>query len=393
MNSTHSHIAAIILAAGRGERSGQAVPKQFVDIAGEPVLRRTIRAFQQFSPISHIQVVIHPDDAQLYEAAIGNLSPLPPAVAGALTRQGSVLSGLEAIVQANPDTVLIHDGARPFVTSDLLQRVIDAVEPDTGVVPALPVSDTLRSSGGEYLGGTVPRDGLYAMQTPQAFPFRAILDAHQKAAQQGQGNLTDDAAVFQLAAMKIRHVPGDRDNIKLTRADDFTYAERMLSAENEIRIGQGYDVHAFEDGDGVHLCGVRIPFDRSLKGHSDADVGLHALTDAIFGALADGDIGHHFPPSDPRWKDASSNIFLEEAIASLVRRRGRLINIDLTLVCEEPKVGPHRDAMRQSISTICDISPDRVSVKATTTERLGFTGRGEGIAAIAVATVSVPVGP
>jgi 2-C-methyl-D-erythritol 4-phosphate cytidylyltransferase/2-C-methyl-D-erythritol 2,4-cyclodiphosphate synthase len=276
------------------------------------------------------------------------------------------------------------------VSCALLERIAAGAGLDSGAVPAMPVSDTLRRSDGELLGETVPRDALYAMQTPQAFPYRAILEVHRQARAQGRDNLTDDAALFQLAGHPVRRIPGERGNIKLTQPDDFAYAELIMSAENEIRTGQGFDVHAFEAGDGVTLCGVRIPFERRLKGHSDADVGLHALTDAILGAMADGDIGSHFPPSDPQWKGMASDHFLKHAMKRLAERGGRLVNADVTLVCEMPKIGPHRDAMRERIADICDAAASRIAVKATTSEQLGFTGRGEGIAAMAVATIRLP---
>jgi 2-C-methyl-D-erythritol 4-phosphate cytidylyltransferase/2-C-methyl-D-erythritol 2,4-cyclodiphosphate synthase len=388
--SPYPPAAAVILAAGRGSRSGYALPKQYVEIGGEPVLRRTIRAFQASPAIGTIQVVIHLEDEALYRSAIKGLDALPPPVGGDETRQLSVLRGLEALQAFSPRTVMIHDGARPFVSCSLIERVAAAVEPQIGAVPAMPVSDTLRRSDGELLTETVSRDGLYAMQTPQAFAYDAILATHRQAQALGRNDMTDDAALFQLAGHKVRNVPGERGNIKLTQPDDFAYAELVMSAENEIRTGQGFDVHAFEAGDGVVLCGVPIAFERKLKGHSDADVGLHALTDAIFGAMADGDIGSHFPPSDPQWKGMASDHFLKHAMKRLANRGGRLVSADVTLVCEKPKIGPHRDAMRERIAEICDVAVSRIAVKATTSEQLGFTGRGEGIAAMAVATIRLP---
>ncbi len=392
MNETSAQIgtAAILLAAGRGERSGHSRPKQYVELCGEPVLRRTIRAFQASPVIDLIQVVIHPDDAELYDAAVAGLPALPAPVPGSETRQGSVLQALEALQPVSPQTVLIHDAARPFVSGELLERVAAGVGPGQGASPAIAVTDTLRRGVGELLTDTVPREQLFTMQTPQAFPYRDILEAHRKAAQIGQDHLTDDAAVFQLFGQKVSRVAGERGNMKLTRPEDFAYAERMIATTMETRTGQGFDVHAFGSGDAVWLCGVQIPFERNLKGHSDADVGLHALTDAIFGALADGDIGSHFPPSDPQWKGTASDVFLRHAMERLAQRGGRLINLDVTLVCEAPKIGPYRDKMRSRIAEICDVDVGRVAVKATTSERLGFTGRGEGIAAMAAVTVALP---
>jgi 2-C-methyl-D-erythritol 4-phosphate cytidylyltransferase/2-C-methyl-D-erythritol 2,4-cyclodiphosphate synthase len=387
---SHPHIAAVIVAAGRGSRSGQDVPKQYARLGGEPVLRRTVQAFVD-SPVETVLVVIHPDDEALYRDAVAGIEGLLPAVKGGRTRQFSVLKGLEALGAAPPQTVLIHDAARPFVSGELIAVAAAGVEAGRGTVPSLPVTDTLRRSEGVLLGPVVPREGVQAMQTPQAFPFGEILEAHRAAIQLGHDDLSDDAAVFQLSGKTVKAIAGDRRNIKLTRPEDFAYAERMIAAETDFRTGQGYDVHAFDDGDGVTLCGVRIPFDRSLKGHSDADVGLHALTDAVFGAMADGDIGSHFPPSDPQWKGMASEHFLKHALSRLTARGGRVVSLDVTLICEAPKIGPHRDAMRNRIAEICAVSVTRISVKATTSERLGFTGRGEGIAATAVATISLPV--
>lgn len=389
---SHPHIAAVIVAAGRGSRSGQDLPKQYARLGGETVLRRTVRTFLD-SPVDTVLVVIHPDDDALYLEAVAGVEGLAPAVHGDRTRQLSVLRGLEALSSIHPQTVLIHDAARPFASRDLIALAATSVEHGCGVVPVLPVTDTLRRGEGRTLGPVVPRDGMQAMQTPQAFRYDEILEAHRAAIRLGHDDLSDDAAVFQLAGKTVKAIAGDRRNIKLTRPEDFAYAERMIALETDFRTGQGYDVHAFEDGDGVTLCGVRIPFDRSLKGHSDADVGLHALTDAVFGAMADGDIGSHFPPSEPQWKDMASDHFLTHAVNRLAARGGRIVGLDVTLICEAPKIGPHRDAMREKIAEICAVPVSRVSVKATTSERLGFTGRGEGIAATAVATITLPAEP
>jgi 2-C-methyl-D-erythritol 4-phosphate cytidylyltransferase/2-C-methyl-D-erythritol 2,4-cyclodiphosphate synthase len=392
MSDLHAkpRIAALIVAAGRGTRSGRQIPKQYVAIGGEPVLRRTIRAFLASPLVDLVQVVIHPQDRAHYDAAVKGLAGLAPPVDGDISRQLSVLRGLEALQAEAPSIVLIHDGARPFISGGLIGRIIAEAGPDRGVVPALAITDTLRRAEDGKLAETVSRERLHAMQTPQCFPYPAILDAHREALAAQRTDLGDDAAVFMLAGKTVTHVAGERDNIKLTEPDDFAYAETMMSAASETRTGQGFDVHAFEAGDAITLCGIEIPFDRRLKGHSDADVGLHALTDAIFGAMADGDIGSHFPPSDPQWKDRSSDHFLQFAMSRLEVRGGRLVSLDLTLVCEMPKIGPRRDAMRARVSEICGIDADRVSIKATTSERLGFTGRGEGIAALAVATIELP---
>lgn len=387
-------VAAIILAAGRGVRAGGDIPKQYREVGGKAVLRRSVEAFLGHSGIADVQVVYQPDDRPLYDAATAGLS-LPEPVSGGDSRQASVLSGLYALRDAAtpPDMVLIHDAARCFVSSDIISRVIDAVTEDgAGAIPALPVADTLKR-GGEHVEGTVERAGLWRAQTPQGFPFGAILAAHQAHSDQ---ELTDDAAVAEAAGISVRIVQGDERNIKLTRPEDFSQEgdfSDSISKESavmpDIRTGFGYDVHRFEAGDGVTLCGVKIPFGQKLKGHSDADVGLHAITDALLGAIAAGDIGDHFPPSDPEWKDAASSVFLRHAMTLVRQQHGEIMNVDVTLICEAPKIAPQRAAMRARIAEIIDIQPARVSVKATTTEKLGFTGRGEGIAAQAVATIAL----
>ena len=382
--------AALIVAGGRGVRAERPGPKQYEPLAGDTVLARTIEAFIDHPLIDVVLVVIHRDDEALYRQAVGDQENLLPPVFGGETRQASVLAGLEnlALTQPMPDLVLIHDGVRPFVGEDLITAVCSAIEPDAGAIPVLAVSETVKRTDAERIVETIPRSGLHLAQTPQGFSFTAILDAHRAAAD--QTDLTDDEAVAARAGLAVRTVCGDRRNIKLTGPDDFRYAEAMVSETMETWTGQGFDVHALVPGDHVMLCGVKIPHTRGLKGHSDADAALHALTDALYGALGDGDIGHHFPPSDPKWQGADSAIFLREAVARLKARGGRINNLDVTVICEAPKVGPHRDAMRQAIATIAGIEPRRVSVKATTSERLGFAGRGEGVAALATATIQLP---
>ncbi len=387
---TNKNIAVVIVAAGRGERSGFPVPKQYRPLAGKTVLGRTIEAFQSACPDAPVQTVIADGDIEHFRDAVAQLPPLLEPVAGGASRQASVLQGLQALRSQNPDIVLIHDAARPFVSSALIERVVSSVDTNVGAVPALPVSDTLRKSEDSILGETVDRERLQAMQTPQAFPFAGILEAHVAALENGFENLTDDAEVFRKSGGTVLCIIGERSNLKLTHPEDFEHAEKIMMSDRETRTGQGFDVHAFTHGDGIILCGIRLPHTRSLKGHSDADVGLHALTDAVLGALADGDIGQHFPPSDPQWKGASSDTFIKEALSRLKARQGSLLNIDLTLICEEPKIGPHREELRASIASLCDLDIGRVSVKATTSERLGFTGRGEGIAALATATITLP---
>ncbi|GGY40225.1 bifunctional enzyme IspD/IspF [Parvularcula lutaonensis] len=308
---------------------------------------------------------------------------------GGAERQASVLRGLEALAREEPDIVLIHDGARPFVSSATIDRVIDAARRDSGAIAALPVSDTLKRAGdGPVISGTVPRDRLWRAQTPQGFRFEEILDLHRQFSE--REDMTDDASLFEAAGRPVTLVEDDPTNIKITRPEDFALAERLLESAMETRVGQGFDVHAFEDGDHVTLCGVDIPHTQKLRGHSDADVGMHALTDAIYGALAEGDIGQHFPPSDEQWRGAPSEVFLRHAAELVKKRGGRILHTDVTLICEAPKVGPHREAMRGALAEIMGISLDRVAVKATTTEKLGFTGRGEGIAAQALVTVTLP---
>jgi 2-C-methyl-D-erythritol 4-phosphate cytidylyltransferase / 2-C-methyl-D-erythritol 2,4-cyclodiphosphate synthase len=385
-----SGIFGLVVAAGRGLRAGRELPKQYAPLGGRTVLRRTLQALLSHRSIDKILVVIGPGDAAIYaEAAHGLPNLLAPAMGGA-TRQQSVLNGLEALAEQGPRLVLIHDAARPFAPADLVQRVIEACTDRMGAIPALPVTETLKRVKAGLIAATVPRQDLVIAQTPQGFPFRPLLDAHRQAAAAGRDDLTDDAAVAALAGLAVRVVEGDRRNLKLTLPADFAAAERMVEGAMETRTAQGFDVHAFGPGDSVWLCGVRIPHDQGLVGHSDADVGLHALTDALLGTIGDGDIGAHFPPSDPQWKGASSDRFLRDALRRLSARGGRILHLDVTLVCERPKIGPHRERMREAIAAMADVTVGRVSVKATTSERLGFTGRGEGIAALALATVQLP---
>ena len=389
--SRQHRTAALIVAAGRGVRAERPGPKQYEPLAGKTVLARTVEAFTGHPLINAVLVVIHNDDETLYRQALGDHEKLLPPVFGGQTRQASVLAGLERLAQTQPlpDQVLIHDGARPFVCKDLIAAVSSAIEPEAGAIPVLAISETVKRADAERVVETVPRSGLHLAQTPQGFAFTAILNAHRAAAAD-ETDLTDDEAVAARAGLAVRTVSGDRRNIKLTSPDDFRYAQAMVTESMETWTGQGFDVHALVPGDHVMLCGVKIPHTRGLKGHSDADAALHALTDALYGALGDGDIGHHFPPSDPKWSGADSAIFLREAVARLEARGGRINNLDVTVICEAPKIDPHREAMRQAIATIAGIDPRRVSVKATTSEQLGFAGRGEGVAALASATIQLP---
>lgn len=374
-------IAAIIVAAGRGTRVGHGLPKQWRHIGGLSVLARTVRCFQR-PDISRIIVVLHPDDMAM---GLRDLGGKVTFVAGGNSRANSVKNALEAIDPKTISKVLIHDGARPFVSSDLIDRVIVALHDHRAAAPAIAVTDALWIGAHGRVEGAAPRDGLFRAQTPQGFDFRAILAAHRA----GDGTAADDVEVARAHGLPVAIVAGDEDNIKITWAEDFARGEKLIERElkMDIRLGNGYDVHAFTDGDAVVLCGVQVPHNKSLLGHSDADVAMHALTDAIYGALAQGDIGRHFPPSDPQWKGAASEIFLRHA-GDLARNMGFAIsNVDVTIVCERPKIGPHATAMMERLAGILQIDATRVSVKATTSERLGFTGREEGIASIATATL------
>jgi 2-C-methyl-D-erythritol 4-phosphate cytidylyltransferase/2-C-methyl-D-erythritol 2,4-cyclodiphosphate synthase len=393
-NSADGAVAALVVAAGRGHRAGRELPKQYIRLGGKTVLQRTVEALLSHPAVALIQVVIgHGDDA-LYADAVNGLPKLLPPVAGGATRQQSVLAGLAALKPHAPRLVLVHDAARPFVSAEVVERVIaacdEAPESYRGAIPVLPVTETVKRIADHLVADTVPRAALATAQTPQGFPFAALIAAHEKAAAEGRDDLTDDAAVAALAGLAVAAVEGGRANIKLTNPADFAAAEGMLTRAMETRTGQGFDVHAFGPGRSVWLCGVEIPHDHGLSGHSDADVGLHALTDALLGTIGDGDIGEHFPPSDPKWKGASSDRFLADAVSRVAARGGRIVNLDVSLVCEAPKIGPHRAKMQARIAEIAGIAADRVGVKATTNEKLGFIGRGEGIAALALATVQLP---
>lgn len=378
-------IYAIIVAAGRGSRFGGNLPKQYTPLGKTVVLTQTVRAFLNHPKIAGVRVLIHPDDQDLYESALAGLEILAP-VFGGKSRQESVFNGLQSVAEFNPDVVLIHDAARPFVTSDVIDRVIAATTSGVGVIPALPVTDTLKREVEGYCADTVDRTSLWRAQTPQGFEFQDIYPAHKQLAGK---ELTDDAALMEAVGKSVRFVMGHEDNFKITTQDDLVQAQRIMAEMTEFRTGSGFDVHRFCEGDHVTLCGVEVPHSEGLAGHSDADVALHAITDAVLGAIAAGDIGTHFPPTDPQWKGASSDRFLAHA-CKLVREKGaQLVNLDVTIICERPKVGPHREEMRERVAEICGLALDRVSVKGTTTEKLGFTGRSEGIAAQAVASVKL----
>ena len=389
-------VSLIVVAAGSGTRLGGDVPKQYRLFAGRPLLAHTLEALLTAQAFKSARVVIRVSDDALYRRAVGALpaalaARLSTPVHGGATRQDSVRAGLEALEPC--DLVLIHDGARPFPSTELVRRAIDAAARHGAAVPGLTPSDTLKEidEAGAIIA-TPPRASLRAVQTPQAFRFPLILDAHRRAAAAGRTDLTDDAAAAEWAGHRVHVFEGERGNIKVTTMQDFALLEaQMAAATADVRVGQGFDVHAFAPGDHVWLGGMRVPHGAALTGHSDADVVLHAITDALLGAIGDGDIGAHFPPSDPRWRGARSRVFLEDAVRRVRERGGLIAHIDATIICEAPKIGPHRDAMRAAIAEIAGVALDRVAVKATTSERLGFTGRGEGVAAMATATVRLPI--
>src|SRR3954469_1172145 len=383
-----SAVFALIVAAGRGTRFGGTVPKQYLPLGSSTVLRHAATSFAQHPRVASVQIVIRDEDRAIFAAATAGLRLLRPVPGGA-ERQDSVRLGLEALVPHDPSRVLIHDGARPFPDSQLIDRVLDALDHAPAAIPALPLGDTIKRVEDGVIRETIERSLLWRAQTPQGFHFGTILAAHRAATGR---MLTDDAAVAEAAGIAPVVVGGSEDNLKVTTADDLAAAERLLAARlGDIRVGQGFDVHCFAPGDHVMICGIEIPHEQSLSGHSDADVGLHALTDALLGAIGGGDIGMHFPPSDPRWRGAASHQFLRHAIDLVRDRGGNIASVDVTIVCERPKIGPHRARMIEQVAEILEIPADRVSVKATTTERLGFTGRGEGIAAQAIATVRLPL--
>ena len=374
-------IAAILVAAGSGSRFGSDLPKQFLTIAGKPVIRHAAEALAR-----HVTLLQPVGDAASIDPLLAGLAGSKPTVKGGATRQDSVRAGLEALAPHAPDIVLVHDAARPVIPQGTIPALLAALAEATGAIPAAPVADTLKQAENGVIRRTVPRDGLFRAQTPQAFRFPALLEAHRS----GLTGATDDASLLEAAGQPVAIVPGSDDNIKLTYPEDLARLERIMSPPLLPRVGTGFDVHVFEAGRPLILCGVHVPHDKGLAGHSDADVGIHALCDAIYGALAEGDIGRHFPPSEATWKDADSARFLTHAAARIAARGGRLVNADITLICERPKITPHAPAMIERLASLLGVSASQVSVKATTTERLGFTGRGEGIAAQAVVSLLVP---
>ena len=399
---TKGAVAAVVVAGGTGTRAAGAdgLPKQYRVVAGRTVLAHTLAAFLDHPGIDRVVTVIHPDHAALYAeatAALAGDSRLAPPVVGGATRQASVRAGLEALADAGPDLVLVHDAARPFVSAAVLDRTIAALAAADAVLVAVPLVDTLKKADAtDRVVATVSRDGMWAAQTPQGFHYGALRAAHARAAAEDRSDFTDDSAVAEWAGMTVTLVGGERGNVKITTTEDLVEAETRMTIDRfaalaDIRVGTGYDVHAFEPGDRVTLCGVTIPHEAKLSGHSDADVPLHALTDAILGALGDGDIGAHFPPSDMKWRGCDSAVFVRDALRRLNERGGMLAHVDISLVAEAPKVGPHREVMRARVAEICEISIDRVAIKATTNEKLGFVGRREGLAAFATVTVRLPL--
>ena len=379
-------VHALLVAAGAGVRAGGGLPKQYRPVGGVPMLRHAILRLLGHPGIDAVTVVINPEQRASYDAAVAGLG-LPEPIAGGVTRQESVRKGLEALTTAAPTIVMIHDAARAFVPDAVLDGLLAALDTpeNDGAVPGLAVNDSLRRGRSHY-EASVDRDGLFRVQTPQAFRFAPLLAAHRAAA----AGATDDLAIAMAAGMHVAVTAGDERAFKVTEPEDFAKAEAMTTPALSSRAASGFDVHRFGPGDHVWLCGVKLPHSHGLIGHSDADAGLHALTDALLGTIAAGDIGDHFPPSDPQWKGAASDIFLAEA-AQLVRAAGGIIDhVDVTLICERPKVGPHRQVMRERIAAILGVEVARVSVKATTTEMLGFTGRSEGLAAQAMASVRLP---
>ena len=387
-------IIALLVAAGKSERMQTDVPKPYLQIGDDNLMRRAVKAFINHPEIDGVRVVIRREHHALYKQAISGLT-LFPCVMGADTRQESVHLGLESIAHRNPHYVLVHDIARPLASPELISRVVAALKTNKAAIPALSITDTVKRASGGNAGETIPRENLYTVQTPQGFHFDTILAAHRQLASMG---LPDDAALMEHLGTPVALVEGDPNNIKITTQTDLEHMQKLLALNSETRIGMGYDVHPLMLHDSeahinqqhVKLCGVNIPFTHFLVGHSDSDVGLHALVDAILGAIGDGDIGTHFPPEDRKWQGANSSRFLLHAYELLTARGGELVNLDLTLICERPKIAPHRAQMIAHISQLLKLAPDRISIKATTTEKLGSLGRGEGIAAQAVATVRLP---
>lgn len=387
-------VAAVIVAGGSGFRAGSELPKQYQLIGGHPMIWWTLRAFLEHPGIRHVQCVISPEHQQLFEAAAGSLKNVSVCFGGS-TRQESCRAGITACLGSGCSKVLIHDAARPFVSADLISHIIAELDRSEAVIPGLPIADTVKHAPAGLIQRTVDREGLWSVQTPQGFSLDAIHKAHESAYSNNVQGLTDDASVAEAFGLRVRIIAGRAANRKITTADDLKEADRQLSTARleqllDIRMGQGIDFHEFAPGKFVILCGVRIPHSHALKGHSDADAAMHALTDAIFGAIGEGDIGTHFPPSDPQWKGAASSIFLSKAVDLVAARGGIISNADITILAEAPRIGPHVQAMRAVLAPLLALAPERIAIKATTTEKLGAIGRKEGLAAFAIATVRLP---
>jgi 2-C-methyl-D-erythritol 4-phosphate cytidylyltransferase/2-C-methyl-D-erythritol 2,4-cyclodiphosphate synthase len=387
-------VAAVIVAGGSGLRAGGEKPKQYQMIGGRPVIWWTLKSFLEHPGVSHVQAVIGEGHEEMFHECVGDLS-LPRAVIGGATRQDSCRIGVESIERLKPSKVLIHDAARPFVSHDLISHVIAWLDRYPAVIPGMPVAETLKYAPGGIVSRTVDRAGIWTAQTPQGFNYEVILKAHRKAQVEATANLTDDASVAEHAGTPISMIPGRHENRKLTTAEDIERADRDMSRQSfellpDIRVGQGVDIHPFDNGDAVTLCGVSIPHVQKLQGHSDADVAMHALTDAVLGAIGEGDIGVHFPPSEAKWKGAQSSIFLNKAMELLTAKGGVIANVDVTILAEAPKIAPHVMAMKAKLAPLLGIDPSRIAIKATTTEKLGAIGRKEGIVALATATVRLP---
>lgn len=384
------HTIALIVAGGKGDRFGEPIPKQYQLLNGQPILRHTVQAFVAHPLIDEVRVVINPDHQDAYNQAVEGLSLLD-AVYGGEERQDSVRHGLESLEGYAPKQVLIHDAARPFINASLISRVLDALEETAAVVPALPIADTLKRASNGDITETVDRSDLFRIQTPQGFDYQEILEAHR----QCKGEiLTDDSLLLEQAGKKVKTVYGDKHNIKITTKEDLEMSENQQATQKETRVAMGYDVHRFFEEEvtdhNIMICGVEVPHNRKIEAHSDGDVGIHSLVDALLGTIAKEDIGFHFSPHDDRWKDQASYLFLEKAHHWVKEEGGEIINVDVTIICQAPKIATHRENMRKRLAEILGISIKRVSVKATTTEKLGYLGNKEGIAAQAVASVSLP---
>ena len=387
-------VAAVIVAGGSGLRAGGETPKQYQLIGGKPVIWWTLRAFLDHPEVSYVQVVVGEGHELEFARSTEGLT-FPTHVIGGATRQDSCRLGVEACSQAKPDKILIHDAARPFISAELISEVISHLDHTDAVIPGLRIAETLKLAPEGTIRKTIDRSNMWLAQTPQGFSFPKILEAHRKAAREQTAGLTDDASVAEHGGIVVQMILGNTENVKLTTAKDIDQANHRLNMQNqsaafESRIGQGIDFHVFAPGKSVWLCGIEVPHTHKLKAHSDGDVALHALTDAILGAIGEGDIGTHFPPSDKQWKDAASSIFIEKALSLLAQCGGKLVNVDITILAEAPKVSPHLAAMKQSLSVLLNIEPGRIAIKATTTEKMGALGRKEGMAAMAIASVKMP---